>query len=528
MQGSRNQQRGRNGRSNGNGRKRQAQPEQFPPLTEEANPPPYAITDDSGQILTATEGSSNPNAAPANLVEYYHPASFPGYTVVQIANGDESEALLRRSTTNATSNGARQQRRRRQRRSGEVSCIRCCTAVSGCFCFFLGALMVWGFLSSVLYVVRHALPGSWDWQCHGLVAQHNQTYAFPTGAALRLQSSHGMSMTDVHVGQHSALEEPEILVRVVVEANPLNWQDWIAVDPHVASEDNDEGGHRSESTLTVRIRRQRWEWPRNCVRSTLYVSVPGLGSNGTTTPLLQVVAGAGRLQMVDVGRLALDDFGVDMHGGAVLLRNATVLGAMEVSTTNSRIDATDVTAGTQLRLSTTNGAVVLKRASAGTRLTVGTTNAALHVADISAPAVTLHTGNAPVAVHNVTASEQLVVSAPNGPIRGSAVIGNELQAHASNAPVSLKVAAPEELPEELRHRRISVRSSNAQVELSLAGIQGSFNVETSNSRALVDGPNDLIHYAHKSATTKSGTAGDAGAGNISLMTSNSKAQLYFE
>ncbi|KAJ2801156.1 hypothetical protein H4R20_003790, partial [Coemansia guatemalensis] len=462
QQGSRNQQHGRNARSNGNGRKRPAEPEQFPPLTEEANPPPYVIADDSGQILAATGSSSNPNPVSANSAEYYHPASFPGYTVVQIANGDESEALLRRSTTNTAFNGARHERRRQHRRRGEVSCIRCCTAVSGCFCFFLGALIVWGFLSSVLYVVRHALPGSWDWQCHGLVAQHNQTYSFPAGAPLRLQSSHGMSMTDVYVEQHSALEDPAIVVRAVVEANPLNWQDWITVDSHAAFDDDDkqEGGRRDESTLTVRIQRQLWEWPRNCVRSTLYVSVPQLDSNGTTTPLLQVVAGAGRLQMVDVGRLALTDFGVDMHNGAVLLRNATVQGAMEVSTSNNRIDATDVAAATHLRLSTTNGAVVLKRATAGTRLAAGTTNAALRVADISAPAVTLHTGNAPVTVHGVTASEQLVVSAPNGAIRGTAVIGDELQAHASNAPVSLKVASKERSAG-LRHHRISVRSSNA-------------------------------------------------------------------
>ncbi|KAJ2607707.1 hypothetical protein H4S08_004737 [Coemansia sp. RSA 1365] len=528
MQGSRNQHHGRSGRSNGNGRKRAAEPEQFPPLTEEANPPPYVIANECSHILTTPEGSSNPNAASLNPTEYYYPASFPGYTVVQVANGDESEALLRRSTTNATSRGARQERTRRLRRTRGMSCGRCCGALSGCFCFIIGALMVWGFLSTVLYMVRHALPGSWDWKCHGLVTQHNHTYSFPAGAPLRLESSQGMSTTDVYIGQHSTLENSAILVRAVVEANPLNWQNWITVDTHTASTDEEKGERRDESTLAVRIQRQHLEWPRNCVRSTLHISVPELDSDGAITPFLQVVAGTGRLQMIDVGRLALDNLGVDMHDGVLLLRNATVQGAMEVLTTNSRIDATDVAVGTRLRLSTTNGAVLLKRTTAGTSLAVGTSSAAVRAVDVSAPLVSLHTVNAPITVYGLSASKQLAMSAPNGAIRGTVKIGDELQAHASNAHVELNIVAAEEQPVESRHHRISVRSSNAEVGLSLAGIRGSFDVQAFNSRALVEGPDDLISYTQKSPTIKSGTVGDADAGKIEVVTSNSKARLRFE
>ncbi|KAJ1755191.1 hypothetical protein LPJ54_007052, partial [Coemansia sp. RSA 1824] len=98
MQGPRRQQRSRNrnrNRNYGTSRKRAAKPKEFPPLSNDANSPPAYTELDQGS------GSSRPVQPQLVLIapgEYYHPASFPGYTTVQLANGGEAQALLPRST----------------------------------------------------------------------------------------------------------------------------------------------------------------------------------------------------------------------------------------------------------------------------------------------------------------------------------------------------------------------------------------------------------------------------------------------
>ncbi|KAJ1795946.1 hypothetical protein LPJ77_006944, partial [Coemansia sp. RSA 2523] len=179
MQGPRRQQRSRNrnrNRNYGTSRKRAAKPKEFPPLSNDANSPPAYTELDQGS------GSSRPVQPQLVLIapgEYYHPASFPGYTTVQLANGGEAQALLPRSTasiqrsahTNSTRRFYNRQVRRRR------GCMRrCCGRLCSLLCFIVGLLIVTVFISSVLYVARHVLPPSWDWQCASLEPHSDQTF----------------------------------------------------------------------------------------------------------------------------------------------------------------------------------------------------------------------------------------------------------------------------------------------------------------------------------------------------------------
>ncbi|KAJ1857830.1 hypothetical protein GGH12_001408 [Coemansia sp. RSA 1822] len=511
MQGPRSQQRSRN---NGAGRKRAAEPEEFPPLSDESySPPPYTELDQGS-------GSSRPvqpqlvSIAPG---EYYHPASFPGYTTVQLANGGEAQALLPRSTASiqrsAQTNSSRTHRfhhRQVRRRRGCIG--RCCGRLCSLLCFIVGLLIVSVFVSSVLYVARHVLPPSWDWQCASLEPHSNQTFDFPLSAPLRIESVEGMSISNVYVAHSNSSET--VHVRAVIEANRGNWRDRIVVESH-----GPEQG--SGSLLAVRVVRPQWEWPRDCVRASLYVSIPLYTSDDTVLPSLHISTGTGLLRSLDSGNLALGDLILDMRSGLVQLRNMTVHGALLVSTSNGRINATDVDVTSRASFSSTNGALSLTRVRAE-RVTATTNNASIRVADVVAETVALHTVNAPVSMRAVTA-DNISVMTTNGAIRGNARISSTAVAQTSNGAVALEISGPPQTDE----RQITVRSSNNVVELGLTDIEGSFDVTTSNSRAAVTGDSKLLNFRRSTDTLKSGSFGDANSARISVSTSNAHAELRF-
>ncbi|KAJ2144937.1 hypothetical protein IW142_002860 [Coemansia sp. RSA 564] len=508
MQGPRSQQRSRN---NGTSRKRAAEPEEFPPLSDVANSPPAYTELDQGS------GSSRTVQPPLVLIapgEYYHPASFPGYTTVQLANGGEAQSLLPRSTasiqrsahTNSTRRFYNRQVRRRR------GCMRrCCGRLCSLLCFIVGLLIVTVFISSVLYVARHVLPPSWDWQCASLEPHSDQTFEFPMAAPLRIESVEGMSISNVYLAHSNSSET--VHVRAVIEANRGNWRDRIVVDSH--------GPEQGESLLAVRVVRPQWEWPRDCVRASLYVSIPSYTSDDAILPSLRISTGTGLLRSLDSGNLALGDLILDMRSGLVQLRNLTVHGALLVSTSNGRINATDVDVTSRAAFSSTNGAVSLTRVRAE-RVTATTNNASIRVADVTAEAVALHTANAPVSMRAITADNLSAITA-NGAIRGDARIRSTAIAQTSNGAVALQISGTPQTDE----RQITVRSSNNMVELELTDIEGRFDVTTSNSRASIKGDSKLIDLRRSTGTLKSGSFGDASSARISVSTSNAHAMLRF-
>ncbi|KAJ2502225.1 hypothetical protein GGH96_001297 [Coemansia sp. RSA 1972] len=506
MQGSRNQQRSRN---NGAGRKRAAEPEEFPPLSDEANSPPAYTELDQGS------GSTRPVPQLVSIApgEYYHPASFPGYTTVQLANGGEAQALLPRSAASIQRSAQSNSRTHRfhNRPSRRRGCIgRCCGRLCSLLCFIVGLLIVSVFVSSVLYVARHVLPPSWDWQCASLEPHSDRTFEFPLTAPLRIESTEGMSISNVYLAHSST---SSVHVRAVIEANRGNWRDRIVVDSH--------GPEQGASLLAVRVVRPQWEWPRDCVRASLYVSIPSYTSDKAVLPSLHISTGTGLLRSLDSGNLALGDLILDMRSGLVQLRNMTIQGALLVSTSNGRINATDVDVTTRASFSSTNGALALTRVRAE-RVTATTNNASIRVADVAAETVALHTANAPVSMRAITAGN-LSVMTTNGAIRGDACIRSTAAAQTSNGAVALEISGAPHTDE----RQITVRSSNNIVELGLTDVEGSFDVTTSNSRASIKGDSKLLNLRRSTDTLKSGSFGDASNARISVSTSNAHAVLRF-
>ncbi|KAJ2305244.1 hypothetical protein IWW55_002036 [Coemansia sp. RSA 2706] len=509
MQGPRAQQpRGRSAQ----GRK-PAAPEEFPPLSDDAQsaPPPYApqagpSRPPHGQFLVSIAPS-----------EYYLPSSFPGYTAVQLANGGEEQALLPRSAASirrSAQNEQRPSRRPQVRRRRRRGCLRrCCGRLCSCLCFAVGLLILGVLASSVLYVARHVLPPSWDWQCSHLEPHADQSFAFPLAAPLRIESIDGVSISNVFLAAGNRTDA--VHVRAVVEANQGNWRDRIHID-------------RQQDALRVRVVRPQWEWPRDCVRASLYISVPAAAASDSdlsALPSLHVATGAGMLRALDAGSLALGDLTVDMRNGLVQLRGLAVRGALLVSTSNGRINATDVRAQSRVVLSSNNGAVSLSRLAAE-RVTATTSNASIRISDVAARTVALHTANAPVSLRAL-AADQLSVLTTNAAVRGDVRIGSSAVVQTSNGAVSLELGARDDGGAVEDERQITVRSTNNAVELDLDRIEGSFDVATTNSRADVSGRGDLIELRRSSETLKSGRYGDAGAARISLTTSNARASLRF-
>ncbi|KAJ1748783.1 hypothetical protein LPJ58_005332, partial [Coemansia sp. RSA 1591] len=210
-----------------------------------------------------------------------------------------------------------------------------------------------------------------------------------------------------------------------------------------------------------------------------------------------------------------------MRSGLVQLRNLTIHGALLVSTSNGRINATDVDATSRAAFSSTNGAVSLTRVRAE-RVTATTNNASIRVADVTAEAVALHTANAPVSMRAITA-DNLSAITTNGAIRGDARIRSTAIAQTSNGAVTLQISGTPQTDE----RQITVRSSNNMVELELTDIEGRFDVTTSNSRASIKGDSKLIDLRRSTGTLKSGSFGDASSARISVSTSNAHAMLRF-
>ncbi|KAJ2359044.1 hypothetical protein IWW50_000202 [Coemansia erecta] len=553
MQGSRSQQRNRNNNNNNNAAsrsKRAAEPEEFPPLSDDSySPPPYTVLDhvnvQSGsssvtqsrpQLVTVTHGGEFRTTQLVSITqgEYYHPASFPGYTAVQLANGGEAQALLPRSTASIrrSAQGSQGRRRRTTTRRRRGLCGRLCS----CLCLVVALMIVAVFASSVLYVARHVLPPSQDWQCASLEPHADRAFTFPLTAPLRIDSTDGLSISNVYVAQRNGTTgERGVHVRAVVEASRGNYVDRIDVGARTPDQDGS-----LDSLLYIRVVRPRWEWPRGCVRASLYVSIPEFLSDSSSSsplkllPSLHIATGTGVLHMLDAGNLAVNDVTVDMRNGAAYVRNVTVHGSLFVSTSNGRVNVTDVQAGSAVSIVSTNGALAVNRVQAR-GVTATTTNASVRVAGISVSesSVALRTTNAAISLREVTADRLSAVTS-NAAIRGDAHIRTSADVQTSNGVVALEISGTTEQTttgavDGAERRSISVRSSNRMVELGLTGIEGLFDLVTSNARAVVAGDRDLIKMHHSSDTNKSGAFGrdNADGARISVSTSNAQALLRF-
>ncbi|KAJ2711608.1 hypothetical protein H4R19_003169 [Coemansia spiralis] len=476
---------------------RRATPEEFPPLADDAQPPPYAAL---GPGADSGEGE----------YYYYQPASFPGYAAVQAVQAaqgaGEGQALLVRRQ--------RVRRVRRRRRGGWVC---------GSVCFLVGVLLIVAFGSSVLYVARHMVPPSWDWQCAGLVPAVDRAFAFDVSAAggtLGVESSDGVAVTHVYLMRAANRSATAVEVRAVVEARPgAAWADRIVVASEMRG---------TVPWVAVRVLRPQWEWPRDCVRAVLHISVPAAAEDewppaGQGTHL-HVVTGPGALWALDAGQLALGALTVDMRSGQVQVNDLTLDGPITVATTSGRINATRVSAHS-LDVATANAAVSLSQVAVRGNLSATTTNASIRVANATADRLLLRTANGSLLMRAVTARD-ISAESSNGAVQGSVVVGNAATVRTSNGPVALQ-AAP---ADPARPIAVALVSSNGQVDLGLDRVFGRFEVATSHARAQVRAPAapHLIHFSHDSDARKTGVYGNATAhSRISLATSNAPAVLTF-
>ncbi|KAJ2878142.1 hypothetical protein FB639_003489, partial [Coemansia asiatica] len=258
-----------------NHQNQQQQPVEFPPLSDDREydlmhssstttiahqPPPYsANVDASASELRGTPAGSNApgTAFPPPMQqqfssglqsispdEYYHPASFPGYAVVQLANGGEGQALLPRITHHRRNDGSQQQshfghagrvqiRRLGSQRSRNC-CARCCGWLCSCLCFLLGVALVGLFIAAVLFVSRHAFPPSWEWQCsEGQLQLHtDRQFVFAADKPLRIESVQGISVSEVHVLKTAAAlaANNNVTVHIVIETSRGGLRDAVSVN----------------------------------------------------------------------------------------------------------------------------------------------------------------------------------------------------------------------------------------------------------------------------------------------------------
>ncbi|KAJ1813352.1 hypothetical protein LPJ56_005194, partial [Coemansia sp. RSA 2599] len=444
--------------------------------------------------------------------EYYHPASFPGYTVVQIANGGEGQALLPRITHHRRGDGSHQQQQQQQQqqshrnagrmqirragiRRGRSCCARFCGWICSCLCFLLGAIIVSLFIAAVLFVSRSAFPPSWELQCSEshLELHTDKQFVFPADKPLRIQSIQGISVSEVHVLKAAAASPGNVTVHAVVEINRGGLKNVVSVD-------------RQDQALVIRAIRPRWEWPRDCVRAKLFITLPAYAAEKAADilPALYVDSGLGRLNIMDVGELGLGDLHIAMHNGVVQMRELGIQGSLHVSTTNGRINATRlvVPVGSAV-FTSTNAALSLQNIQA---LGIGasTTNGAISAQDLHAGReISLQTSNSAVIVHGVHARETVDISTSNGPIRGDVASTNgPVALLTTNAAVGIRVSGVSGS----HAKDISVVTSNAAADVDFAGVYGAFDVRTTNGRANVRGsPSELIKLRSQTNARKTGT-----------------------
>ncbi|KAJ2757694.1 hypothetical protein IWQ57_007025, partial [Coemansia nantahalensis] len=322
---------------------------------------------------------------------------------------DESQALL-----------VRRVRVRRRRRRGGWLC--------GGACFVVGLLLIAALGSSLVYVVRRMVPPSWDWQCAGLAPAVDRTFAFDgaalAGGALGVESTNGVAITHVHVVRAANASRSAVEVRAVVEARPgAKWTGRIAVDSELRD---------AVPWVAVRVQRPGWEWPRDCVRAVIYVTVPPADERRLPANThLHIAAGAGSLSALDPGRLALAGLSVDMRSGPVQVHGLAIAGPIAVSTASGRVNATRLSADS-VSVTTANAAVALSQVAVRGTLSAVTSNASIRTADVTADRAQLRTTNGALQLHAV-AAQVLSAQTSNGAVHGDAVVGEAAAVHTTNA-----------------------------------------------------------------------------------------------
>ncbi|KAJ1901201.1 hypothetical protein LPJ66_000947 [Kickxella alabastrina] len=462
-------------------------------------PPPYAVATPQ---QPAQQASGLVSISPD---EYYHPASFPGYTVIQLANGEESQALLPRVTQGRQRNqhGRLLVRRVRQRPG---CCLRCCGWLFSCICFIVGIFIVLVFLGAVLFVSRHAFPPMREWQCEtgSLEVHTDQHYSFPVTAPLRIESVEGISYSAVHIVRGE--EGSNVTVRAVVETNRGDARDRIFV-------------FKDKDLLAVRAEQPKWEWPRDCIRTTLHISIP---ASGPLFPSLNIATGPGTLRALDAGVLSLCDLFVLMRDGTVQLRNLSTQGIVNISSTNGRINATRVAITGPATFTSSNAALALDGIQAAS-ISASTTNSVLRATDLRTDGhITLNTTNAIVALSAVSAGHSISVRSSNGAIRGSiSSAGGPVSVITSNGSVDVRIDGS-------AVKDVVVQSINSSVSVVAVGLHGWFDARTSNGRVNVEGSAGLIRMKRNAIARKNGYFGDMAAGNITVASTNALVSLKFE
>ncbi|KAJ2849999.1 hypothetical protein IWW36_002227 [Coemansia brasiliensis] len=515
MQGPRNHTRNQANNLSQHRRVNKKEPEEFPALNPEA-PPPYTVHEASSSSHQNTQ-----QLASISQAEYYHPASFPGYIRVQVANGDETQTLLRRPD--------RQQRHGRIRLRGRIlrrnnrGCLGwLCGRLCSLLCFITGLLIVSAFIGSILYVARHVLPPSWDHQCFGLSVQANQTFSYSQPSRLFVESVEGMSMTNVYLRRNE--ESDLVKVQVIVEAAGAAelWRDRILVESQT----------RPDAQLSLRVLKPRWSWPQECIRASIFIHVPPFVSlNSSLLDHLYVRANTGMLRSLDAGPLSINYVETELHNSLVQLRNLTVQKSLQISTKNSRINATDINVPEgDIVMQSSNGGITFTRVQAHGTIEAKTSNAGVRAASLEAKQVSLQTTNAPIWLRQIESAEQLDATTTNAAIRGDLVVGSQanVRVQTTNGPVSLQVTGRVIDPEVGSMALIRAFSTNNVVEVDAVDLRGRFDVATTNSRALVTaGSNDLLKYHRFTDSLKSGTYGIKPNSHIALSTSNARASLKF-
>ncbi|KAJ1963649.1 hypothetical protein GGI12_001929 [Dipsacomyces acuminosporus] len=416
--------------------------------------------------------------------EYYHPASFPGYTVVRLANG-EQEALLRRANT------------------------------------YQGDLR---YISSPF--------GNID--CSILKAQKDFYLDFPTKQPLHIESAEGITVTDVrfvrynntslapHISRKSMYSgelDPPVIVHMVVETTSPRWMDLVAIN-HVSQPGTDQ-----PSRLAIKAIYPGWGWwMYDCIRVSLYIGIPELPvQSDAAMPFLQIVTGSGSLEALDVGNLALKTLETQGQNGAIKMRSFSVLESLKATTTNGEISVSNVAAKYSIDLTSSNGGVTLDSVSSSV-VKAKSTNGRFLVANVSADESHLVTTNSRMNLENIV-SDNITARNLNGPIIGNVTTGTSVDVRTINGPIDLHAKARPGT--EGRWKEIIARTLNAKASVSLSKITGQFDVSTLNGRAKVTATNDTITYLRNTGNYKGGFYGHEKSGVITISTANDHATLSF-
>ncbi|KAJ2336693.1 hypothetical protein GGI00_000690 [Coemansia sp. RSA 2681] len=470
------------------------------------------------QIVTTYSAAPRVHqAAAADDARYYQPASFPGYTVVQLINssgdGGEGQALLARGGG------------RRHSRQQQGSCVgRCCGHICRCLCFILGAVVLACLLCGATFLARQIIGsggGSADWRCHGLLQHSDQHFSFNPQQhqqQLVIESVEGVTQTNVHFVNGAWG------VRAVVEAS--------------AGRILGVGVEHTDSALRVLGNgpSSRWPWWQvrgGCVRATLFIGIPP--ANTTTTnsrlPSLEVSTGTGTVVADGVGPLAVSNLKLSLRNGSVQLHDFGVSGTLLVSTSNGPINATRVHAGMTVDLISSNGNIGLDDVSAPNAVTAYASNAAVRARHVRAAYGVLQTSNGKVSLSDVHVSDKLILRTSNAAVDGDAA-AEFVYARTSNGPINLKLSGGGGEGRRGVLHYVTLDTTNGAISLAATDFRGTFDVHTSNSRVAVgrevESGSVPLSFTSSSTTHKTGVYGDdANTGNITLSATNARATLNF-